>query len=163
MRKNNPGFTGLNLSRRSSAVAGRRKRGFGIPFVSLMAAITGQIKDRFKFQSGMTLFEVLMALTLTGLSGAVLAASFAQSAHTRRLLEGRVTAQILGIGKIAEIINGSELGNSDYFPEPYRKYRWIAREEELENGLTAILLTVEWSRGNEKFQKTLVGYKESGK
>lgn len=104
-----------------------------------------------------------MALTLTGLSGAVLAASFAQSAHTRRLLEGRVTAQILGIGKIAEIINGSELGNSDYFPEPYRKYRWIAREEELENGLTAILLTVEWSRGNEKFKKTLVGYKESGK
>jgi prepilin-type N-terminal cleavage/methylation domain-containing protein len=119
-----------------------------------------RIKERLKLQHGMTLLEVLLALALTGLSAAILGASFMQGTHTREQLNGRVTAQILGTGKLAELIAGSELANSGTFPEPYTKFNWTAREETEENGIRAIRITVEWKRNNTLSQKTLVGYGE---
>lgn len=108
----------------------------------------------------MTLLEVVITVALTGISAAVLVASFMQTAYTREKLNGRVTAQILGAGKLAELTGGSELGNSGVFPEPYQKFKWTAQEETIDAGITAILLTVEWSRGNELAQKTFQGYRE---
>ena len=119
-----------------------------------------QIMEGLKFQQGMTLLEVLLAIALTGISAAVLSASFMHAAHTREQLNGRVTAQILGAGKLAELIAGSELANSGTFPEPYHKYRWTAWEETEENGIRAIRLTVEWRRNQDLSQKILVGYGE---
>jgi prepilin-type N-terminal cleavage/methylation domain-containing protein len=119
-----------------------------------------RIKERLKFQQGMTLLEVLLALALTGISAAVLSASFINAAHTRERLNGRVTAQILGAGKLAELIAGSEFANSGTFPEPYHQYKWTAWEETEENGIRAIRITVEWRRNHDRSQKTLVGYGE---
>lgn len=122
--------------------------------------ISCRIKDKFGSQAGMTLLEVILTLALTGVSAAVLVASFMQTIHTREQLNGRVTAQILGAGKLAELAGGGELGNSGVFTEPYQKFRWIAREEKMKNGTSVIFLTVEWSRGNASLQKTFLGYRE---
>ncbi|NLW46391.1 MAG: type II secretion system protein [Firmicutes bacterium] len=122
--------------------------------------LINRIKERLKLQQGLTLLEVILALALTGISAAVLGASFIQGTHTREQLNGRVTAQIIGAGKLAELIAGSELANSGTFPEPYHKFNWTAREETEENGIHVIRLTVEWSRNNTLSQKTLVGYVE---
>lgn len=119
-----------------------------------------RIKERFNFQQGMTLLEVLLALALAGISAAVLSASFIHAVHTREQLNGRVTAQILGAGKLAELIAGSELGNSGTFPEPYQKYKWTAWEETEENGIRVIKITVEWKRNHDRSQKNLIGYGE---
>ncbi len=116
-------------------------------------------QNKLKSQAGMTLLEVVLALALTGVSATVLVASFMQATHTRDQLNGRVTAQILGAGKLAELTGGSELGNSGTFPEPYQKFKWIAREEKTEIGLHVVWITVEWRRGNVLSQKTLVGYR----
>lgn len=105
------------------------------------------------------MLEVLLTLALTGLSAGVLVAVFMQTAHTREQLNGRVTAQILGASKLAELAGGSELGNSGVFSEPYGKFRWTAQEDKLEGGTTVIFLTVEWSRGNDLSQKTFRGYR----
>ncbi|MGE5605161.1 MAG: hypothetical protein ACM3YE_05660 [Bacteroidota bacterium] len=111
-------------------------------------------------EAGMTLLEVLLTLALTGISAGVLVAVFMQTVHTREQLNGRVTAQILGACKLAELGGRGELGNSGVFSEPYRKFRWTAQEEELEGGASVIYLTVEWSRGNDLLQKTFRGYRE---
>lgn len=108
----------------------------------------------------MTLLEVVLTLALTSVSAEVLVASFMQTTYTRERLNGRVIAQILGAGKLAELIGGSELSNSGVFSEPYQKFGWKAREETTEAGITVIFLTVEWSRGNDLSQKTLRGYRE---
>lgn len=117
-------------------------------------------KNHFKLQAGMTLLEVILALALAGLSAAVLGASFRQATHTREQLNGRVTAQILGAGKLAELTGGSELGNSGVFPEPYQKFNWVASEEKTETGLSVVSIAVEWKRGNTLSRKTLQGYRE---
>jgi len=108
----------------------------------------------------MTLLEVLLTLALTAMSAGVLVAVFMQTTHTRERLNGRVTAQILGACKLAELGGRGELGNSGEFPEPYRKYRWTAQEDKLEGGVTTIFLTVEWSRGNGLAQNNFRGYRE---
>ncbi len=108
----------------------------------------------------MALLEVVLTLALTCVSATVLVASFKQTVYTREQLSGRVTAQILGAGKLAELIGGSEMSSSGAFSEPYQKFRWTAREEEMEAGIIAVFLTVEWSRGNELSQKTFRGYRE---
>lgn len=124
----------------------------------IFRTLRGRIQDKFKSQAGMTLLEVLLAIALTGVSATVLAASFIQAAYTREQLNGRVTAQVLGNGKLAELTGGSELGNSGVFFEPYQKFSWTSREEKTETGITVVFLTVEWRRGNELQQKTLVDY-----
>lgn len=106
------------------------------------------------------MLEVLLAITLTGLAVAALTGSFLQATHTQKQLNGRVIAHILGAGKLAELTGGSELASSGVFPEPYQRYQWTAREEKTGNGMIAVSVTVEWSKGNESVQKTLVGYKE---
>ena len=111
-------------------------------------------------EAGMTLLEVLRTLALTGISAGVLVAVFMQTAYTREHLNGRVTAQILGASKLAELGGRGEMGNSGEFFEPYRKYSWTAQEEKLDGGVTAIFLTVEWSRGNDLSQKTFRSYRE---
>lgn len=117
-------------------------------------------RNRLVSQSGFSLLEVLLAITLTGLAAAALTGSFLQTTYTQKQLNGRVIAHILGAGKLAELTGGSELAGSGVFSEPYQQYQWWAREEKTGNGMIAVFLTVEWSKGNEKAQKSLVGYKE---
>ncbi len=119
-----------------------------------------RIKNKFKSQSGMTLLEVVLTMALAGASASVLVATFMQAVHTQERLNGRVTAQILGAAKMAELTGGGEMGNSGVFSEPYQKYSWVAREEKTEAGASMIFLTVEWSRGDETAQKTFRGYRE---
>lgn len=116
--------------------------------------------NKLTSQSGFSLLEVLLAVTLTGLAAAVLTGSFLLATHTQKQLNGRAMAQILGASKLAELTAGSELTSSGVFPEPYQRFYWTSREEKAGNGMIAVFLTVEWSRGNESVQKTLVGYKE---
>ncbi len=129
--------------------------------VMIFKMITRLIRDRFgPGEVGMTLLEVLLTLALTGMSAGVLVAVFMQTTHTREQLNGRVTAQILGACKLAELGGRGELGNSGEFSEPYRKYKWIAQEDKLEGGTSVIFLTVEWSRGNDLAQKSFRGHRE---
>ena len=118
------------------------------------------IQEKSRLQSGMTLLEVLLTLALTGMSAGVLVAVFMQTVHTREQLNGRVTAQIMGASKLAELGGRGELGNSGVFPEPYQRFRWVAQEDRLDGGTLAISLTVEWSRGNDLAQKTFRGFRE---
>lgn len=154
MRLNKPGFCGLNGFRGLNAISG----GPGLKHKNIFTTFTRRIQAK-KSQAGMTLLEVLLALALTGISAAVLGASFIHATHTREQLNGRVTAQILGAGKLSELIAGSELGNSGTFPEPYDKFDWTAREETTESGIHVVSITVEWRRNNDVSRKTLVGYR----
>lgn len=120
-----------------------------------------QLKLRrfLKKSDGFTLIEVLLALALMSLIIAVLTSSFMQIIHTQEMLNGRITAAVLGAGKLAELEQGSEMGNSGTFLEPYQKYRWLSREETLENGSRTIILTVEWDGVNRhKHQKVFQGF-----
>ena len=129
--------------------------------VKILKTLARRIIDLFRSdEAGMTLLEVLLTLALTGMSAGVLIAVFMQTAHTREQLSGRVTAQILGASKLAELAGGSELGNSGDFLEPYEKFSWMAQEDKLEGGTSVIFLTIEWSRGNDLSQKEFRGYRE---
>lgn len=129
--------------------------------VKILKTLARRIIDLFRSdEAGMTLLEVLLTLALTGMSAGVLIAVFLQTSYTREQLNGRVTAQILGASKLAELAGGSELSNSGVFSEPYDKFSWMAQEDKLEGGTSVIFLTVEWSRGNDLSQKEFRGYRE---
>lgn len=129
--------------------------------VMILKMLTRRIFDQFRSgEAGMTLLEVLLTLALTGMSAGVLIAVFLQTSHTREQLNGRVTAQILGASKLAELAGGSELSNHGVFSEPYEKFSWTAQEDKLEGGTSVIFLTIEWSRGNDLAQKKFRGYRE---
>lgn len=104
-------------------------------------------KNKLLQMSGFTLFEVLIALSLAGLVIGVLAESFNHSRFMQQHLEGRITALVLGEGKLAELAQDSEPASSGEFARPYNDFKWVAQEESAENGTKVIKLMVEWHRG----------------
>jgi prepilin-type N-terminal cleavage/methylation domain-containing protein len=96
---------------------------------------------------GFSLLEVLVALTLAGTVLGILASSFIQSAFTQQKIAGRVTAAIIGAGKLAELEQGSELASSGDFLPPYQNYNWFAAEETAPDDTVIITLIVEWRDG----------------
>lgn len=101
-------------------------------------------RSKIKGGNGFTLIEVILALSLAGLMFAALSGSFAHTVHTQKLLNGRVTAIILGQGKLAELEAGAESGSSGEFPAPHGNFKWFATEESGDDGSATITLTVEW-------------------
>ncbi|HEX3044527.1 MAG TPA: prepilin-type N-terminal cleavage/methylation domain-containing protein [Bacillota bacterium] len=109
--------------------------------------------------AGFSLLEVLIAITITGLIISIISNALMQNGRNQKVLEERVTAQILGQGKLSEIIYGSESGSAGDFAAPYQKYHWYASSETLPDGYTKILLLLEWRDGRALLhQKTLIGY-----
>lgn len=99
---------------------------------------------------GFSLVEVLIALVLAGTVLSILASSFMQSAFTQQKIAGRVSAAIIGAGKLAELEQGSELSLSGDFLPPYQNYYWFASEETAPDDSVIITLTVEWKDGGSK-------------
>jgi prepilin-type N-terminal cleavage/methylation domain-containing protein len=119
-------------------------------------------KNEYAANAGFTLLEVLIAITITGLVIAVLSSTLIQATYGQHLLEERLTALIIGQGKLSELIYGSESGLSGDFAAPYiNKYKWNASEESLEDGNTKITLTVEWRDSRDFLHQTvLIGYSQ---
>jgi type II secretion system protein I len=117
-------------------------------------------KNKIVETKGFTLFEVLIAITITGLVIAVLSNALIQNIQGQHLLEERQTAIIIGQGKLAELEFGYESGLSDVFTKPYQNYKWYASEESIKDGSKKITLTVEW-RDNHVFphQANFIGYR----
>jgi prepilin-type N-terminal cleavage/methylation domain-containing protein len=109
--------------------------------------------NRHEGQSGFTLLETIAAVSLAGLVIGILAQVLLQSTYTQKQLAGRVTATVLGLGKLAEQARGAESAASGVFPEPYRQYRWSCHTEKLGNGLEQLELEVEWSGQNGQTRK----------
>lgn len=93
---------------------------------------------------GFSLLEVLIAIVLSGTVLTILASSFIQSAFTQQKISGRVTAVILGVGKLAELEQGSELTLSGDFLPPYQNYNWYAEEETAPDESIILTVVVEW-------------------
>ena len=108
---------------------------------------------------GYTLVEVILVLALAGLMVTSLSASFVQSVFIQKKLAGRLTAMVLGEGKLAELEQGSEPTNSGNFPKPYEKFTWVEQEETADDGTKVIHLTVEWRDLNVARSITLQGYR----
>jgi type II secretion system protein I len=117
-------------------------------------------KNKDLQETGFTLLEVLIAITITGLLIAVFTSAFVQITQNQSLLKERMTAVMIGRGKLAELIYGSEIGLSGDFAEPYQRYQWIATEESLSDGYQKIDFIVKW-RDDRGFshQTILVGYR----
>ena len=122
-----------------------------------------QVKSSLSFNSGFTLIEVLLALTLAGLIIGVLAGSFQQATVSQQILNGRVAAVTLGQGKLAEIVAGIEKASSGEFMVSGKKYRWVSQTEDVADGCTRIELTVEWGNHIAPFshRKQLQGWRYS--
>jgi prepilin-type N-terminal cleavage/methylation domain len=117
-------------------------------------------KDKADINAGFTLLEVLIAITVSGLMIAVFANAFMQIGRSQHLLDERMTARVIGNGKMAEMLYGSEPGLSGEFAAPYQNFRWNAAEESLADGSTRIDLTVEWRDGlANPHQTRFVGYR----
>ncbi|HYH01882.1 MAG TPA: type II secretion system protein [Bacillota bacterium] len=111
-----------------------------------------------KNESGFTLLEVVAVLALTGVVSAVIVNSFLQSTFTQQQLAGRYTVTVLGEGKLSELLNDAELNTSGTFPKPYDQFNWSSESDTLENGMTAVALTVKWSgRDGKHRQKVFKG------
>lgn len=111
-----------------------------------------------KNESGFTLLEVVAVLALTGVVAAVIVNSFLQSTYTQHHLAGRYTAAVLGEGKLNELLNDAELSTSGTFPKPYERFAWSCESETLDNGMTAVVVTVKWSgRDGKNRQKVFKG------
>lgn len=108
---------------------------------------------KLKNESGFTLLEVVAVLALAGVMTAVIVNSFLQSSFTQQQLTGRLTAVMLGEGKLAELINNAEADRNAKFPEPYKDYSWSAETDTLDNGMTAVKVTVKWSGRDGKLRK----------
>ena len=110
--------------------------------------------------AGFTLLEVLIAITVTGLVITVFSNIIIQTTQSQRLLEERLTAAVIGRGKLAELICGGESGLSGDFAVPYQKFKWNASEESLTDGSVKITLTVEWRDGRDySRQAGFTGYR----
>jgi prepilin-type N-terminal cleavage/methylation domain-containing protein len=120
-----------------------------------------RLKNKSTTNKGFTLVETIMAVTLAGLTIAVLATSFINAVHLQKILEGRVTVIVLGESKLAELIGESEKSGSDVFPKPYANYKWLSQEETCEDGSTKITLTVDWGdgHGGPTNSRTFQGYR----
>jgi Tfp pilus assembly protein PilV len=119
-----------------------------------------RVRIRFKNQSGVSLLETIAAVALAGLVIGVLAQVFVQSAYTQKQLGGRVTAVVLGTGKLNELARQAETAASGAFPAPYQQYRWSSQTETLAGGLEKRELVVEWSGSNGvSRKKTLQQYR----
>jgi prepilin-type N-terminal cleavage/methylation domain-containing protein len=117
-------------------------------------------KNKDWLENGFTLLEVLIAITITGLLIAVFADTFVQITQNQSLIKERVTAVMIGRGKLAELTYGSEVGLSGDFTEPYLKYHWTAAEESQVDGSKKIDITVKWRDGHGfSHQTKLVGYR----
>jgi type II secretion system protein I len=101
-------------------------------------------KNKLTATAGFTLLEVLIAIMITGMVMAVLSTALIQTNSAQHLLEERLTAIIIGQGKLAELIGGSEPGLSGDYTKPFNKYHWTAAEESEKDGSKKITLTVEW-------------------
>jgi prepilin-type N-terminal cleavage/methylation domain-containing protein len=126
----------------------RLKKGRTAPLRGRMGARSGR-------EYGYSLLEVLVALALAGLTTGTIALAWQQSIHLQSLLDGRVTATVLGMSKLAELEAGSEKLSSGEFPPPYERYRWIAQEEGTASGSTVVNLTIKWSGGNHHPQQKM--------
>ena len=117
-------------------------------------------KNKITATAGFTLLEVLIAITITGVVIAVLSTALIQTNSAQHLLEERLTAIIIGQGKMAELIFGSEPGLSGDFDKPFQKYQWHAAEESEKDSSKKITLTVEW-RDYRAFphQASFLGYR----
>ena len=97
---------------------------------------------------GFTLFEVIVALMVLTLAISALLGSFRQLVYTEEQLRGRVTALIIGRGKLAELEQGSEKGSSGVFAVPYSRFSWSCREETAADGGSRLILTLKWRNQN---------------
>jgi prepilin-type N-terminal cleavage/methylation domain-containing protein len=106
------------------------------------------MEQQARTRSGFTLLETVAAVALAGLVIGILGQVLLQCTYTQKQLAGRVTAAVLGAGKLAELTRQAESGTFGEFPEPYRQYRWSCRTAALGNGIEKLELTVEWSGQN---------------
>lgn len=98
---------------------------------------------------------------IAGIALAVMQGSLAQTVHTQKQLEGRVTAAILGQNKLTELIYESEPSTSGDFPAPYSRFKWHSTEEATDDGSTLIVLTLEWGDGRDlHHQKVFIGHRD---
>jgi prepilin-type N-terminal cleavage/methylation domain-containing protein len=104
--------------------------------------------NKYTDQSGFTLLETITAVALAGLVIGILAQVLLQSTYTQKQLAGRVTAAVLGAGKLAELSHEAESGTSGTFPEPYSQYHWSCHTEPVGKGVKKLELEVEWSGQN---------------
>ena len=118
----------------------------------------GLPNSRYGKNDGFSLLEVLVAITITGLVITVLSGALIQNSRNQHLLEVRAVSQILGQGKLSEIISGGESGSFGDFTAPYDHYHWSTSEETLPDGYTKISLTVEWRDTSVSHQTILIGY-----
>jgi type II secretion system protein I len=99
-----------------------------------------------KSGAGFSLLEVVAVLAMTGVIAAALVGSYLQTSYTQHQLSERITVLVLGEGKLAEAMCGSEQANSGEWQEQAskRKYHWYLQKETVENELSEVNLTVEW-------------------
>jgi prepilin-type N-terminal cleavage/methylation domain-containing protein len=116
------------------------------------------MRNRIKTQSGFTLLETITAVALAGLVIAVLAQVFVQSTYTQKQLAGRVTAVVLGTGKLNELVRQAETVTFGVFPTPYQQYRWACRTEIQAGGVEKLELVVEWSEKDGLLRKKTLQY-----
>jgi prepilin-type N-terminal cleavage/methylation domain-containing protein len=105
------------------------------------------LRPKVKRNQGFTLIEVVVAVTLAGLVTVSMAKLFAQAAFTQHNANGKVTALIIGAGKLAELEYNCEPASSGDFPAPYKRFSWIVYEESGENDVKTLILTVQWKEG----------------
>ena len=119
------------------------------------------LQTRIRPDQGFTLIEVMAALCLTGIAAIAIIGCFHQIAFTQAQLNGRVTAAIVGEGKLEEILAGDEAGVSGLFLPPHAGFSWFSREETMDDGAIMVTVTVEWREGNVPLQKlSLQGYRD---
>jgi prepilin-type N-terminal cleavage/methylation domain-containing protein len=124
-----------------------------------MAPYDGVImKNRVKTRAGFTLLETVAAVSLAGVVIAILVQVFVQSIYTQKQLAGRVTAVILGAGKLNELVRQAETAAFGVFPVPYQHYRWECRTERQAGGLEKLELVVEWSEKDGLLRKKTLQY-----
>lgn len=106
--------------------------------------------------AGFTLLETVAATALAGLVIAVLGQVFIQSAHTQKLLNGRVTAMLLGSSKLNEVVRQAEPNSSGTFLPPYQDYHWECQTQKGDGGVEKLEFVVKWGEeAGEIHTKTL--------
>lgn len=114
------------------------------------------LRQKVKRDQGFTLIEVVVAITLAGLVTVSIAGLFAQAAFTQQYTNRRVTASIIGAGKLAEVECNSEQASSGTFPKPYDDFSWSVYEEPGENDVKTLILTVQWKEAKYATPRQLI-------